>query len=101
LALTPGPDITYVVIRSVAQGSKAGLAAALGLVVGVLGHTIFCIIVLTTLLAASTVAVTIVKLMGAVYLIYLGVCMWRTSGTLDLSVCEDIKPLISIFAKLS
>ena len=86
-ALTPGPDIIYVVIRGTAQGPKAGLAAALGLVVGDLVHTIFCIIGLTTLLATSTVAFTFFKLMGVVYLIYLGVSMWRTSVTLGFGAC--------------
>jgi threonine/homoserine/homoserine lactone efflux protein len=97
LALTPGPDIIYVIIRGAAQGPKAGLAAALGLVVGVLGHTAFCIIGLTTLLATSMVAFTSFKLMGAAYLIYLGARMWMISCALDLSANENIKPLISIF----
>ena len=76
---------------------KQGFAGALELVVGTLGHTVFCIIGLTTLSATSTVTYLIFKLMGAVSLIYLGVRMWGASGTLDLSARGSIKLLILIF----
>ena len=99
LALTPGPDIIYVIIRGATQGPKAGLAAAAGLAVGVLGHTAFCVIGLTAVLAASDVAFTIIKLIGAAYLIYLGVRMWMASNTLDLSEEGENKPLASIFSQ--
>lgn len=97
LALTPGPDIIYVIIRGAAQGPKAGLAAAAGLAVGVLGHTAFCIIGLTALLAASAVAFTFIKLIGAAYLIYLGVRMWMAGNALDLSTDSENQSLVSIF----
>jgi threonine/homoserine/homoserine lactone efflux protein len=76
---------------------KQGFAGALELVVGTLGHTVFCIIGLTTLSATSTVTYLIFKLMGAVSLIYLGVRMWGASGTLDLSARGSIALLILIF----
>jgi threonine/homoserine/homoserine lactone efflux protein len=99
LALTPGPDIIYVIIRGATQGPKAGLAAAAGLAVGVLGHTAFCVIGLTAVLAASDVAFMIIKLIGAAYLIYLGVRIWMAGNTLDLSADGENKPLASIFSQ--
>lgn len=97
LALTPGPDIIYVIIRGAVQGPKAGLVAACGLAVGVVGHTLFCIVGLTALLAASSVAFTAVKFMGAAYLIYLGARMWMDGDKLDMAADKTTKPLAAIF----
>ena len=99
LALTPGPDIIYVIVRGATQGPKAGLAAAAGLAVGVLGHTAFCAIGLTEVLAASDVAFKIIKLIGSAYIIYLGFRMWMAGNTLDLSADGEDKPLASIFSE--
>ena len=70
--LTPGPGVLYVVARSVAQGYRAGLASALGLSMGVFAHVAAAAIGLSALLLASTTAFTVVKAVGAGYLIYLG-----------------------------
>jgi threonine/homoserine/homoserine lactone efflux protein len=72
LNATPGPDTAYIVGRSVAQGRGAGLTSALGISAGCCVHTLACAFGLTALLAASAAAFTVVKLIGAVYLIYLG-----------------------------
>jgi threonine/homoserine/homoserine lactone efflux protein len=72
LNVTPGPDTAYIVGRSLAQGRGAGLVSALGISAGCCVHTLACAFGLTALLAASAAAFTVVKLIGAVYLIYLG-----------------------------
>jgi len=97
LTLTPGPDIIYVIMRGAVQGPKAGLAAAAGLSIGVLGHTAFCVIGLTALLAASSLAFTAVKWIGAAYLVYLGVRMWMAGNALDFSMENKGKSLFGIF----
>lgn len=97
LTLTPGPDIIYVILRGAVQGPKAGLAAAAGLSVGVIGHTAFCVVGLTALLAASGLAFAVVKWMGAAYLVYLGVRMWMAGNALDLTVEGEGKSLSAIF----
>ncbi len=97
LALTPGPDIVYVIMRGAVQGPKAGLAAAAGLAVGVIGHTALCVVGLTALLAASGLAFTVVKWLGAGYLVYLGLRMWMASKSLDFSGSDNSKTLASIF----
>jgi len=73
LSVTPGPDTAYIVGRSVAQGRGAGVVSALGIALGCIVHTLACAFGLTALLAASVTAFTVVKLAGAIYLIYLGV----------------------------
>jgi RhtB (resistance to homoserine/threonine) family protein len=73
LNVTPGPDTAYIVGRSVAQGRGAGLMSALGISAGCCVHSLACAFGLTALLAASAAAFTVIKFVGALYLIYLGV----------------------------
>jgi threonine/homoserine/homoserine lactone efflux protein len=85
LILTPGPDTLYIVGRSIAQGRPAGVASALGISCGTVVHTIAAALGLSAFLAASASAFMVIKLIGAGYLIYLGVRMFFTkSGTLRL-----------------
>jgi RhtB (resistance to homoserine/threonine) family protein len=73
LNVTPGPDTAYIVGRSVAQGRGAGLLSALGISAGCCVHTLACAFGLTALIAASATAFTVIKFVGAIYLMYLGV----------------------------
>jgi RhtB (resistance to homoserine/threonine) family protein len=73
LNVTPGPDTAYIVGRSVAQGRGAGLVSALGISAGCCVHSLACAFGLTALLAASATAFTVIKIVGAIYLVYLGV----------------------------
>jgi threonine/homoserine/homoserine lactone efflux protein len=73
LAVVPGPAVLYIVAQSVDQGRGAGLVSALGIGVGGLVHVAAATIGLSSLLASSATAFTIVKYAGAVYLIVLGV----------------------------
>ncbi|SDB88154.1 LysE family translocator [Paraburkholderia lycopersici] len=72
LNVTPGPDTAYIVGRSVAQGRGAGLVSALGISAGCCVHSLACAFGLTALLAASATAFTVIKIVGAIYLVYLG-----------------------------
>jgi threonine/homoserine/homoserine lactone efflux protein len=73
LAITPGPGIAYVVARTVAGGRAEGLASCIGTAVGGMLHVLAAATGLSLLVAQSAAAFTIVKYVGAVYLIYLGV----------------------------
>ena len=73
LNLTPGQDSMFIIGRSLSGGQRAGIAAALGIAVGSLCHTLAAAIGLSALLIAAPMAFTAVKLAGAAYLIYLGV----------------------------
>ncbi|WP_322091438.1 LysE family translocator [Paraburkholderia bannensis] len=81
LNVTPGPDTAYIVGRSVAQGRSAGLVSALGISAGCCVHALACAFGLTALLAASATAFTVIKLVGACYLVYLGVRLILTKQT--------------------
>ena len=72
LNITPGSDTMYIITRSVSQGKKAGLYSVLGIVSGILVHTVLAALGLSIILANSPLAFTIVKYIGASYLCYLG-----------------------------
>ena len=72
LTLVPGPAVIYIVARSVEGGRPAGLASALGVALGGLVHVAFAVVGLSAVLVSSATAFTVVKWLGAVYLIYLG-----------------------------
>lgn len=73
LAISPGPGVFYIVARSLAQGRRSGLASVAGVALGNLGNAVGASLGLAALFAVSSVAFTIVKYLGAVYLVYLGV----------------------------
>ncbi len=75
LNLTPGQDTLYIVGRSVSQGRRAGLLSVAGIVSGSVIHTLAAAFGLSAILAASANAFTVVKLVGATYLAYLGIRM--------------------------
>jgi len=72
LNLTPGQDTFYILARSISQGRKAGVASVLGISSGGVVHTIAAALGLSAVLAASASAFFAVKIVGAIYLIYLG-----------------------------
>ncbi len=73
--LIPGPAVLYTVARSLSQGRRAGLTSVLGLSAGALVHVAAATVGLSAILFASAIAFDIVKLLGAGYLIYLGIRM--------------------------
>ena len=75
LAFTPGPGIAYVVARTVAGGRAEGLASCLGTAVGGMLHVAAAALGISLLIAQSASAFSLVKYVGAAYLIYLGIRM--------------------------
>ena len=73
LAVVPGPAVTYIVMHSVDKGRKAGLASAAGVASGGLVHVAAATVGLSALVASSATAFTAVKLVGAVYLVLVGI----------------------------
>ena len=71
--VAPGPDNIYVLTRGIAQGRMVALASAWGMCSGLLFHTTLAAVGLSTILARSALALSIVKYIGAAYLVYLGV----------------------------
>jgi threonine/homoserine/homoserine lactone efflux protein len=75
LAITPGPGIAYVVARTVAGGRAQGLASCIGTGIGGMLHVLAAAVGLSLLVAQSALAFSLVKYLGAAYLVYLGVRM--------------------------
>jgi threonine/homoserine/homoserine lactone efflux protein len=73
LAIVPGPAVTYIVAQSVDKGRRAGLASAGGVASGGLVHVLAATVGLSALIASSATAFTAVKLVGAAYLIAVGI----------------------------
>jgi threonine/homoserine/homoserine lactone efflux protein len=83
LAVVPGPAVLYIVAQSVDQGRFAGFVSALGIGVGGLVHVLAATIGLSSLLASSATAFTIVKYAGAAYLVFLGIRRLLTRETAE------------------
>src|SRR5258708_7720161 len=73
LLLIPGPSVLYILTRNAAQGRRAGLASVAGIDLASLTHAVAATLGLSALLLTSALAFSVVKYLGAAYLIYLGV----------------------------
>jgi threonine/homoserine/homoserine lactone efflux protein len=73
LAITPGPGMAYVVARTVAGGRSEGLASCFGTALGGLLHVVAAALGLSLIVAQSALAFNVIKYLGAVYLVYLGI----------------------------
>lgn len=71
LGFTPGPDNLFVLVQSAAQGRRAGLSVVLGLCAGLVCHTLAVALGLAAVLAASPLAFGAIRLLGALYLLWL------------------------------
>jgi threonine/homoserine/homoserine lactone efflux protein len=71
--LVPGPAVLYIVSQSVRQGRRAGIASVLGIHTGTLVQVVAAVLGASWLLASSAVAFSVVRYLGAAYLVYLGV----------------------------
>jgi len=91
LNVTPGPDMLYVIARSVGQGRSAGIASAFGIAGGCLVHTLAVAFGLASLMMAVPVAYGLVKYAGAAYLVFLGIraLMGPQPMTADAPLRED------------
>jgi threonine/homoserine/homoserine lactone efflux protein len=73
LLLIPGPAVLYIIARGIQQGRPASLVSAMSVGVGNMGHATAATLGLSALLASSTLAFSVVKYVGAAYLLYLGI----------------------------
>ena len=73
LNVTPGPDVLYIVSNALRGGARAGMVAALGITTGCFVHIFAAAVGVSALMAASATAFTVLKWLGAAYLVYVGV----------------------------
>lgn len=110
---TPGQDMILVMSRSIAQGPAAGIATAVGVSTGLLGHTVLATLGLGAILRTSEWLFIGLKLVGAAYLVYLGVMLLRSRDAqllvsgggqrslarllVDGALCNIANPKIAVF----
>lgn len=97
LILSPGPDMIYVLTRGMAQGRRAGMLSAIGVVCGILVHTTAAALGLTLILQTSAFAFLFVKFIGVIYLLYLGIKAWRDTSTFSLPTAASIATSRALF----
>jgi threonine/homoserine/homoserine lactone efflux protein len=98
LIVTPGQDMILVMSRSVAQGAAAGVATAAGVSVGLMGHTILATLGLGAVLRTSEWLFVGLKLVGAAYLLYLGIGLLLTKrSALELGVATAPRSVRKLF----
>lgn len=97
LTASPGPSNLYVLARSVSQGHRAGLIAAFGLAAGGLVHVAGAALGLAALFHHSATAFTVLKYVGAAYLIWLGIQCFRDGTAATPVTPAPPRPLGRIF----
>lgn len=80
LSLSPGPDIAFILAQTARNGKRSGFSAMFGVWSGTFLHVLLAAMGLSAILATSAIAFTMVKWIGAIYLIWLGIQALRSSG---------------------
>jgi threonine/homoserine/homoserine lactone efflux protein len=99
LLLTPGPAVLYIITRSMDQGRRAGLVSVCAIETGNFMHVIAATLGLSALLLSSATVFAIVKYLGAVYLIYLGLRKMFAPEVIQAAGSEQPKSLRRIFSQ--
>jgi threonine/homoserine/homoserine lactone efflux protein len=99
LLLTPGPAVLYIIARSVDQGRRAGLVSVCAIEVGNFTHVIAATLGMSALVLSSALAFTIVKYLGAAYLVYLGVRKLFTGEAIQATGNSQPQSLRQVFSQ--
>lgn len=97
LALSPGPDNIYVLTQGITNGAKAGLATTAGLITGCIVHTTLIAFGVSALIVASPKVYWAIKVIGAIYLLYLAYKVFRSDSAIDLSNNTEKKSNAALF----
>lgn len=90
LNLTPGPDVLYIVTNALRHGVRTGVVAALGIVSGCFVHVLAAAVGVGALLATSATAFTVLKWVGAAYLLWMGVRLLVARRGQTVAVSPDM-----------
>lgn len=91
LAISPGPDNIYVLIQSITNGVKYGIATVLGLISGCIVHTVLIAFGASAVIKENESLFLILKIFGASYLIYLAFKVYKNNSTISLSSEENLQ----------
>ena len=94
LALSPGPDNIYVLVQSITNGKSYGIATVCGLISGCIIHTTLLAFGVSAIITSNSSLFFIIKLLGAIYLLYLAYKVYRSESQLNLDT--DIAPKKSL-----
>ena len=97
LALSPGPDNLYVIAQSLANGTKSGVATTLGLVSGCIVHTTLLAFGVSAIISASDTLFYGLKVIGALYLLYLAFKVFKSDAHVDLKEKATKKSYLKLF----
>jgi len=93
-SIVPGPAVTVVVANSLARGTRAGLLTIVGTEIAMLSMVFIVALGLEAVMSVVSEAFTIIKLVGAAYLIWIGWKMFTASGKLEMGKSGDRLPLV-------
>ncbi len=99
LLVVPGPAVLFIVARSTSQGMRAGLVSVLGVHSASVVHVIAAVAGLSAVIVVSSLAFTAVKVVGGVYLVFLGVKAIRSARRLNELTRPVIKPEKRLFVE--
>lgn len=98
LAISPGPDNIYVLTQSVVNGTKYGMATTAGLITGCIVHTTLLAFGVSLIIKESDTLYMVLKIFGALYLLYLAYNVYRSSSAIELSDIQlPKKSLMQLF----
>lgn len=100
LNLTPGVDVFYIVGHALRQGWRAGVVAALGITAGCCVHIVAAAVGVSAIVATSATAFTVLKWVGAAYLVWIGVQMLRRPGALQAGLAAQQSPQAEPLARV-
>ncbi|MDD5769779.1 MAG: LysE family translocator [Candidatus Gracilibacteria bacterium] len=95
--VSPGPDFIMVVKNSLSFGRKSGIITAMGIGLGVGIHILYCLFGLAIIISKSILLFNVIKILGALYLIYIGYLTLKSKGT-NIYIQENKKGKISNFS---
>jgi homoserine/homoserine lactone efflux protein len=93
-SIVPGPSVTVVVANSLARGTKAGFLTLIGTELSMLSMVIIVAFGMEAVMAVVAEAFTVIKLVGAAYLIWIGWKMFTASGKLDIAAGDERLPML-------
>ena len=97
LTLMPGPDIIYVLVQSITNGKKYGIATALGLVSGIVIHTTLVAFGVSAIIKNNEQIYFVIKLFGALYLLYLAYATYTSNEEILLNKKVEKKGLLKLY----
>ena len=99
LTIAPGPDILYLLTKSLSEGAKIGFILACGLVSGIFFHTMLVMLGVAALIQSSPIALTILKYFGAAYLLFLAFSAFKSTGNIKLGKADSKSSYSSIYRR--